>query len=146
MIRGCVRHVPVRGLPLPLHATELLAPSTKAAQIRSRTPSSIHRWKARWTLESSGNSLGRRFHWQPVRKRKMTASKTARWSTLGRPVFFGGSCSLRIGSIFSHSSSGTRQIVGMGFSSGERSTIGASYSQGLPPMIPDREGFEIVSK
>ena len=75
----------------------------------------------------------------------MTASKTARWLTLGRPVFFDGSCSFRIGSIFSHSWSGTRQIVGMGFFSGARSTMGTSYSQGLPSMISNRKGFEIVS-
>src|SRR4051794_32338369 len=59
--------------------------STSAAQIRSSTPSSTHRWKARCTVDSSGNSLGRRFHWQPVRKRKITASKTARWVDAGAP-------------------------------------------------------------
>ena len=77
--------------------------------MRSKIPSSTHRWKVRCTLESSGNSLGRRFHWQPVLSRKMIASRTARWSMRRRPVFFGGSCSARIGSISSHSSSGIRQ-------------------------------------
>ena len=56
-----------------------------------------------------------RFHRQPMRKRKTTASRMARRSTRGRPVLFGGSCSARIGSIFSHIPSGTRQIVGSGF-------------------------------
>jgi len=49
------------------------------------------------------------------------------------------------GLIFSHNSSGTRQIVGSIFSWVERSPIGASYSQGSPTMILDREGFEIVT-
>jgi hypothetical protein len=34
----------------------------------------------------------------------------------------------------------------MGFSSGELSVIGASSWWGSPIIIPDREGFEIVSK
>ncbi len=52
-----------------------------------------------------------------------------------------------MGSIFSHSSSGTRQMVGiMGFPSGGRSGIGASYRRGVPKIVPDHEGFEIVYK
>jgi hypothetical protein len=71
--------------------------------------------------------LGIRFHWQPVLRRKMTASSTARRSARGRPVLLGWSCLARMGSIFPQSSSGTHQMAGMGFSSGERSVIGASY-------------------
>ena len=50
--------------------------------------------------------------------------------------------------------SGTAQVpqsrtgtgrIGMGFFSGARSTMGTSYSQGLPLLISDRKGFEIVS-
>ncbi len=63
--------------------------STRAAQIRSKTPSPTHRWNARCTEESSGNSFGSRFHWQPVRSLKTTASRTARRSTRGRPIFLG---------------------------------------------------------
>src|SRR3954470_2466152 len=44
--------------------------SIRAAQIRSKIPISTHRWKVRCTLESSGKSLGRRVHWQPLRIRK----------------------------------------------------------------------------
>src|SRR5215204_3503399 len=74
--------------------------------------------------------LGRRFHWQPLRILKMIASRAARWSTRGLPVLFGGSCSSKIGPIFSHNSSGTRQMVGMGFSWIEFSDIADSYSDG----------------
>jgi hypothetical protein len=113
--------------------------------MRSKTPILTHRWKVRCTLESSGKSFGRRFHWQPLRSRKMIASRAARWSTRGRPVFFGGSCSFRIGSIFSHNCSGTRQMVGMGLSWSPRSGIFTSYRQQPPPIIPEHRGFEIVS-
>jgi hypothetical protein len=73
--------------------------------MRSKTPILTHRWKVRCTLESSGKSFGRRFHWQPLRSRKMIASRAARWSMRGRPVGLDGKWSFRIGSIFSHSSS-----------------------------------------
>src|ERR687898_906415 len=89
--------------------------SMSLSQIRSKTPFSIHLWKVRCTDESSGNpSFGRRFHWQPLRILKMIASRAARWLTRGRPLLFGGSCKARIGSIFSHSWSGVRQMVGSG--------------------------------
>ena len=87
--------------------------SWTAAQIRSKMPSPTHRWKVRWTELSSGYSLGRRFHWQPLRIRKITASRAARWSIRAGPRF-GGSCSARIGSIIAHSSSGASQIGGSG--------------------------------
>src|SRR5215213_8823890 len=90
--------------------------SIRASHISSSTPFSIHHWKVRCTEESSGNSLGSRFHWQPHLIRKMIASRAARWLTRGRPVLLGGSCALRIGSMISHNSSGTRQMVGSGFS------------------------------
>src|SRR5918992_3468785 len=90
--------------------------SMSFSQMRSSTPSSIHLWKVRCTEESSGNSpLGSRFHWQPLLILKMMASKAARWSTRGRPVLFGGSCSFRIGSMIFHNWSGTHQMVGSGF-------------------------------
>src|SRR5215210_5119972 len=97
--------------------------SMRDSQMRSSTPSSIHLWKVRCTEESSGNSSGSRFHWQPLLILKMIASKAARWSTRGRPVLFGGSCSFRIGSMISHNSSGTRQMVGSGFFWAEYSVI-----------------------
>src|SRR5215210_6829632 len=97
--------------------------SMSLSQMRSNTPSSIHLWKVRCTEESSGNSSGSRFHWQPLLILKMIASKAARWSTRGRPVLFGGSCSFRIGSMISHNSSGTRQMVGSGFFWAEYSVI-----------------------
>src|SRR5215203_1184234 len=89
--------------------------SMRLSQMRSSTPSSIHLWKVRCTEESSGNSSGSRFHWTPLLILKMIASKAARWSTRGRPVLLGGSCSFRIGSMISHNSSGTRQMGGSGF-------------------------------
>jgi hypothetical protein len=49
----------------------------------------------------------------------------------GRPVLFGGSCSLRIGSMISHNSSGTRQMVGSGFSWVEFSDIEAPSPVGI---------------
>src|SRR5215211_152320 len=104
--------------------------SMSFSQMRSNTPNSIHRWKVRCTEESSGNSSGNRFHWQPLLILKMIASSAARWLTRGLPVLFGGSCSSKIGPIFSHNSSGTRQMVGMGFSWIEFSDIADSYSDG----------------
>src|SRR5215210_8155924 len=97
--------------------------SMSLSQMRSNTPSSIHLWKVRCSEESSGNSSGSRFHWQPLLILKMIASRAARWSTRGRPVLFGGSCSFRIGSMISHNSSGTRQMVGSGFFWAEYSVI-----------------------
>jgi hypothetical protein len=119
--------------------------STMAAQTRSKTPRPAQCWKVRCTELSSGNSLGRRFHWQPLLSLKMIASKV-RWSMRERPVYFGGSCSLSISSIFSHSSSGTRQIAGSRFSSGSGcSAICALPLRGILPTIPEGESFEIVS-
>ena len=91
--------------------------SSSTAQIRSKTPRSIQRWKVRWTELSSGYSFGSQFHWQPVRSRKMTASNTPRWSTRLRPIRGAGSQPSRIGSMIAHSSSETRQIGGNGFRS-----------------------------
>jgi hypothetical protein len=67
-------------------------------------------------------------------------------SLLGRIVL-----SCRMGSIiFSHSSSGTRQIAGSGFSSVVCSPsspiVGASSSWWSQTMILDQGGFEIVTK
>src|SRR5215216_912803 len=120
--------------------------SMSLSQMRSNTPSSTHLWKVRCTDESSGNSFGIWFHWQPVLIRKMTLSRASRWSMRGLPVLFGGSCSVRIGSIFSHNWSGTRRIVGIGFSSSPCSAIFASCILRSSPIIPECEGFEIVSK
>ena len=120
--------------------------SMSLSQMRSNTPSSTHLWKVRCTDESSGNSLGNWFHWQPVLIRKMTVSKASRWSMRGLLVLFGGSCSVRIGWIFSHNWSGTRQIVGIGFSWSPCSAIFASCILRSSPIIPECEGFEIVSK
>src|SRR5215218_8707501 len=89
--------------------------SMRLSQMRSSTPSSTHLCKVRCTEESSGNSLGIWFHWKPLLILKMIASRASRRSMRGRPVLFGGSCFSRIGSMISHSSSGTRQMVGSGF-------------------------------
>src|ERR671911_3098133 len=105
--------------------------SMSLSQIRSKTPFSIHLWKVLCTEESSGNCSGSWFHWTPLRIRKMIASRAARWSTRGRPVLFGGSCSWRIGSMTSHNPSGVRQMVGSGFSWVGFSDIGrASFGRG----------------
>src|SRR5215208_253439 len=45
--------------------------SMSLSQMRSNTPSSTHLWKVRCTDESSGNSFGIWFHWQPVLIQKM---------------------------------------------------------------------------
>jgi len=92
-------------------------------------PRFTQRWNVRWTELSSGYSFGSRFHWQPLRIRKMTASSAARWSIRFGPCF-GGSCSARIGSIIAHNSSGASQIVG----SGSRSFFG------LPIAVPPTQG------
>src|SRR5215210_562204 len=97
--------------------------SMSLSQIRSNMPSSTHLWKVRCTEESSGNSSGSWFHWHPLLILKMIASRAARWSMRGRPVLFGGSCSVRIGLMISHNSSGVCQMVGSGFCWAEFSDI-----------------------
>jgi hypothetical protein len=104
--------------------------SCTTAQIRSKTPRSIQRWSVRWTELSSGYSFGSRFHWQPLRTRKMIASNAPRWSIRFGPRF-GGSCSDRIGSTTSYSSSRVRQIGG----SGARAFFGLSIMR--PPIQDD---------
>ena len=61
---------------------------------------------------SSPSSLGKWFHWQELRIRKMTPSSIFRWSTRLRPFALGGSNSKITGSIRSHRSSGISRIVG----------------------------------
>ena len=61
---------------------------------------------------SSPSSLGKWFHWQELRIRKMTPSSIFRWSTRLRPLALGGSNSKITGSIRSHRSSGISHIVG----------------------------------
>ena len=39
-------------------------PSTRAAQMPPSTPHPTQRWKVRWMVLSSPNSLGKWFHWQ----------------------------------------------------------------------------------
>src|SRR5438477_1353060 len=118
---GCARyhppktgfaHRPVRRLPLPTHPSKLVT----LLQKHSPHPlkhSHLHLWKVRCTLLSSGNSVGKWFHWQPLRILKMMASSASRASILPRPVGLGGSSSLIIGLTRSHNSSLTRQIVGI---------------------------------
>ena len=64
--------------------------SIRTAQIRSSTPPSTHRWKVRWMVLSSPSSLGKWFHWQELRIRKMTPSSIFRWFTRLRPFALGG--------------------------------------------------------
>ena len=58
------------------------------------------------------SSLGKWFHWQELRIRKMTPSSIFRWFTRLRPFALGGSNSKITGSIRSHRSSGISHIVG----------------------------------
>ena len=88
--------------------------SSSTAQMRSKTPSFTHRWNVRWTELPSGNSVGRQFHWHPLRRRKIIASSAPRGSMRLRPVRLGGSSSLRTCSTTRQRSSGTRQMVGRG--------------------------------
>ena len=83
----------------------------------SNTPRSTQRWKVRWMVLSSPNSLGKWFHWQPLRSRKIIPSSIFRWSTRLRPFDLGGSNSSITSSIRSRRSSGTSHIVGNGFHS-----------------------------
>ena len=86
--------------------------SIRTAQMPSSTPRSTQRWKARWMVLSSPSSLGKWFHWQELRIRKMTPSSIFRWFTRLRPFTLGGSNSKITGSIRSHRSSGISHIVG----------------------------------
>ena len=90
-------------------------PSIRTAQMASSAPRSTQRWKVRWMVLSSPNSLGKWFHWQPLRSRKIIPSSIFRWSTRLRPFDLGGSISSITGPIRSQRSSGTSQIVGNGF-------------------------------
>ena len=64
--------------------------SIRTAQTRSSTPPSTHRWKVRWMVLSSPSSLGKWFHWQELRIRKMTPCSIFRWFTRLRPFALGG--------------------------------------------------------
>ena len=75
------------------------------------TPHSTQRWKVRcckvrWMVLSSPNSLGKWFHWQPLRIRKIMPSSIFRWSARLRPLALGGSNCNITGSIRSQRSSG----------------------------------------
>ena len=123
--------------------------SIRAAQIPSITPRSTQRWKVRWMVLSSPNSLGKWFHWQELRIRKMTPSSIFRWFTRLRPFALGGSNSKITGSIRCHRSSGISQIVG------RDSLFPIIYHHtGFPYLTPtafgfsfsDQYHFEIVTK
>ena len=90
--------------------------SIRTAQMPSSAPHPTQRWKVRWMVLSSPNSLGRWFHWQPLRSRKIIPSSIFRWSTRLRPFDLGGSNSASPVQ-FAPKSSGTSQIVGNGFPS-----------------------------
>ena len=53
-------------------------PSIRTAQTPSSAPRSTQRWKVRWRCCHPPNSLGKRFHWQELRIRKMTPSSILR--------------------------------------------------------------------
>ena len=93
-----------------------------------------------WMVLSSPNSLGRWFHWQPLRSRKIIPSSIFRWSTGLRPFDLGGSNSSITGSIRSQRSSGTSQIVGNGFPS---TTIPLHpplhQAEVVPPLVKHRQ-------
>ena len=98
---------------------------------------------------SSPNSLGKWFHWQELRIRKMTPSSIFRWFTRLRPFALGGSNSKITGSIRCHRSSGISQIVG------RDSLFPIIYHHtGFPYLTPtafgfsfsDQYHFEIVTK
>ena len=140
-ITGLAQLWTVGGLPLPVHhpAQSSSHSSTSAAQIRSKTPQlhppledPVH---ARVVGKLFGQAVSLAAGAKPEDDGVQDAS-SLRPSTagpLGRV-----SCSLRIGSILSHSSSGTRQIVGSGFSTGGRPVTGASPSLGSPRIVTDR--------
>ena len=123
---GCVQwRPPNRALPMEQSAdchSQSTPPnswhsSIRAAQMPSSTPPPTQRWKVRWMVLSSPNSLGKWFHWQPLRIRKIMPSSIFRWSARLRPRALGGSNCNITGSIRSQRSSGTSQIVGNGFPS-----------------------------
>ena len=77
--KTCFSHRAISGLPFPIYAVQLPAFFYQDGQIRSSTPPSTHRWKVRWMVLSSPRSLGKWFHWQELRIRKMTPSSIFRW-------------------------------------------------------------------
>ncbi len=142
------RPTPVYAVQLPSTPSNSRHSSIRAAQIPSITPRSTQRWKVRWMALSSPNSLGKRFHWQELRIRKMTPSSIFRWFTRLRPFALEGSNSKITGSIRCHRSSGIPQIVGRdslfpiiyhhtGFSYLTPTAFGLSFS--------DQYHFEIVT-
>src|SRR5262249_840925 len=115
---ACQRHSTP---PSPSHS------AASAAQTWRKTPFWHQRENQRWAVESLPYSLGRRFHWQPERSRKMTALRTRRQSARGRPVCLGGASAERIGSMRAQSSSGTSQTVGSGSSFAIPGLLGAGH-------------------
>jgi hypothetical protein len=85
--------------------------ATSTSQIFSKMPPSTQRWNQSWTVLLGPNRSGSWSHWQPLRIRKMIALRTRLQWAGGRPVGLRGQNALRIGSIRSHNSSGTSQIV-----------------------------------
>ncbi len=134
---GCVQwRPPNRALPMEQSAdchSQSTPPnswhsSIRAAQMPSSTPPPTQRWKVRWMVLSSPNSLGKWFHWQPLRIRKIMPSSIFPWSARLRPRALGRSNCNITGSIRSQRSSGTSRIVGNGFPS---STIHLHPSLGI---------------
>ena len=117
---GCVQwRPPNRALPMEQSAdchSQSTPPNSwhsaiRAAQMPASTPHSTQRWKVRcckvrWMVLSSPNSLGKWFHWQPLRIRKIMPSSIFRWSARLRPLALGGSNCNITGSIRSQRSSG----------------------------------------
>ena len=135
---GFVQRRPKRALPIEQSAdchSQFTPPnswhsSIRTAQMPSSAPLPTQRWKIRWIVLSSPNSLGKWFHWQPLRVRKTVPSSIFRWSTRLRPLDLSGSNSSITGSIRSQGSSGTSQILGNGFPS---STIHLHPPLGIIP-------------
>lgn len=81
------------------------------AHNRSKTPAWTHCWNRRWQVEPDPYSLGRAFHWQPVRRTYKIPLRTWWKGTTGRPGVPGGFAGGSKGCSSVHTSSGMRQIV-----------------------------------
>src|SRR5205085_1672095 len=106
---AAVRRVTPRGRRLPPGWVVI---ALVQAQILSITPLWHQRWNQRWMVRSEPNSLGRRFHWQPLRRRWMMPLNMVRQSLGGcPPLGLGCQSSRRIGSMRAQRSSETSQMV-----------------------------------
>ena len=113
---------PNRALPKPPSAachSHCPPPSSSHASINiahmlENTPRLTQCWNVRWIVLLLPNSLGKWFHWQPLRIRKIIPLSICRWSARLRPVALGGCITKSTARISSHRSFGTSQMVSRG--------------------------------